>query len=208
MAFGMYCSLLSHLLHGDFIQVHQEDEVDLLVVAEEGELVEAEVVVVRVFSKLSAYLSYSYSQVDLLAGVVVQLVVEDEVLEGVFVVAVVEAAEAGQKVVRMSLSSHTDIQVYSLPRVKSRCSSQEISFRVNLFMVKNASLFLLRVQGRDQVRSPQKSNIECGILSGPSWLLVYWGVWKIRIFIQAVRFCTLALRAARVFLMLRISLGL
>jgi len=201
--------------------VHQVDEVDLLVVAEEGELVEAEVVreaewvavvvaevvVVRAFSKLSAYLSYSYSQVDLLAGVVVQLVVEDEVLEGVFVVAVVEE-EAGQKVVRMSLSSHTDIQAYSLPRVKSRCSSQEISSRVNLFMVKNASLFLLRVQGRDQVRRPQKSNIECGILSSPSWLLVYLEVWKTRIFIQAVRFCTLALRAARVFLMLRILLGL
>jgi len=169
-----------------FIQVHQVDEVDLLVVAEEGELVEAEVVhgaewvtvvvavvvavvaVVCAYSKLSVYLSYSYFQVDLLAGVVVQFVVEDEVLEGVLVVAVVEVAEAGQEVVRTSLSSHTDIQVYSLPRVKSRCSSQEISSRVNLFMVKNVSLFLLRVQGRDQLRRPQKSNIECGILSGPS----------------------------------------
>jgi len=54
-----------------FIQVHQVDEVDLLVVAEEGELVEAgvvhgaewvaavvaAVVVVRAFSKLSVYLS-------------------------------------------------------------------------------------------------------------------------------------------------------
>jgi len=168
----------------------------------------AAVVVVRASSKLSAYLSCSYSQVDLLAGVVVQLVVEDEVLEEVAVVAVVEAAEAGQKVVRMSLLSHTDIQVYSLPRAKSRCSSQEISSRVNLFMVKNASLFLLRVQGRDQVRRPQRSNIECGILSGPSWLLVYLGVWKTRIFIQAVRFCILAQLAVRAFPMLRILLGL
>lgn len=145
---------------------------------------------------------------DLLAGVVVQLAVEDEVLEGVLVVAVVEAAEVGQKVVRTSLSSHIDIQVYSLPRVKSKCSSQEISSQVNLFMVKNASLFLLRVQGRDQVRRPQKLNTECGILSGPSWLLVYLGVWKTRIFIQVVRSCTLALRAARACPMLRILLGL
>jgi len=144
--------------------------------------------------------------VGLLVAAVVQPVVEDEVLEAVLVVAVVEVAGAEQRAVRTSLSSRTDIRAYSSPRVKSRCSSQEISSQVNLYMVKNVSLFLLRVRGR--MKRPQKSNIEYGILSGPNSLLVYLGVLKTRIFIQDVRFCTLVLRVGRVFLMLQILLVL
>ena len=158
--------------------------------------------------KHSIYSSYLYSQVGLLVAAVVQPVVEDEVLEAVLVVAVVEVAGAEQRAVRTSLSSRTDIRAYSSPRVKSRCSSQEISSQVNLYMVKNVSLFLLRVRVRGRMKRPQKSNIEYGILSGPSSLLVYLGVLKTRIFIQDVRFCTLVLRVGRVFPMLQILLGL
>lgn len=116
----------------------------------------------------------------------VVVAVEEELQEAEAPLEVVDEEELEE--VAMSLSSLTDILVSLLRKERNIYSSPRIWYLVKQFMEKRELASKVRL--KKQMELPKRQNTEFGILSDPSWLLVYWVVWITFISNQVKKSCT------------------